>query len=303
MTPRFDWQTRSVAVVALGHEEAQLARYLVARLKQASLFVHASALTSRPTSDPDPAASGGKAEARAFDKIAVCLAELFDKVSGMVVVAPIGVTVRSIAPLLRSKLTDPAIVAVDALGRYAVSLLSGHEGGANDLSLLVAELLQAQPVITTTTEAKKRHVIGVGCRRGVPAQRIVAAVLESLERLRLDITSVRWLTSVDRKRDEPGLLEAAAELGLPLHFVRPEELRRWALTESAWVRHTLDLPAVAEPAAMLSGTRTRCLMPKTVFAPGITLAIAEETLPWSGSDQAPRTIEPTAPSEPFEPRI
>ena len=55
-----------------------------------------------------------------------------------------------------------------------MSLLSGHEGGANDLALQIANLVGAEPVITTTTEALKSVIVGVGCRRGTEAERIVA---------------------------------------------------------------------------------------------------------------------------------
>lgn len=324
MTIPHDWQSRAIALVALGPEEAEVARYLAARLPGASLHVHASATSTVHTDAIAEAVLGSATEAafeaspttatrqssssqsarvaseQRFDKTAQCLSDLFAAVQGIVVVAPIGVTVRSLAPLLRSKLTDPAVVAVDALGRYAVSLLSGHEGGANELSLVIADLLDAQPVVTTTTEAKKKHVIGIGCRRGVSAHDIVAAIRAALDRNGLELDTVRWLATAEIKRNEAGLHEAARALHLPLRFVRVEQLRRWALTESALVRSTFDVPAVAEPAALFCGTRTRCLMPKTVFHPGITLSIAEERLPWSGSDPDPARTEPTAPNEPFD---
>ena len=60
--------------------------------------------------------------------------------------------VRSLAPLLKDKTKDPAVVVVDQAGQFAVSLLSGHLGGANDLAKQVAEILGAQAVITTATD-------------------------------------------------------------------------------------------------------------------------------------------------------
>ena len=56
-------------------------------------------------------------------------------IRGLVYVVPVGVAVRAIAPLIRHKTTDPAVVAVNVGGRWAVSLLSGHEGGANQLAI------------------------------------------------------------------------------------------------------------------------------------------------------------------------
>ena len=64
-----------------------------------------------------------------------------------------GIVVRMIAPLLRSKDKDPAVVAIDDAGKFAVSLLSGHLGGANGLAGRCASLLGGTPVITTATDA------------------------------------------------------------------------------------------------------------------------------------------------------
>lgn len=64
-----------------------------------------------------------------------------------------GAVVRLIAPLLGDKRTDPGVVCVDEGGRFAVSLVGGHGGGANELAVEVGELLAAQPVVTTATDA------------------------------------------------------------------------------------------------------------------------------------------------------
>ena len=57
-----------------------------------------------------------------------------------------------------------------------ISLVSGHEGGANDLALRLANLIGAEPVISTSSEALKRIIVGVGCRRGTCAEWIMAAI-------------------------------------------------------------------------------------------------------------------------------
>lgn len=64
-----------------------------------------------------------------------------------------GIVVRAIAPHLQSKFEDPAVVVVDVAGKFAISLLSGHVGGANDAAIRVSQCLGAQPVITTGTDA------------------------------------------------------------------------------------------------------------------------------------------------------
>ncbi|MEU0075496.1 precorrin-3B C(17)-methyltransferase [Streptomyces sp. NPDC006332] len=64
-----------------------------------------------------------------------------------------GAVVRLVAPLLGDKASDPGVVCVDEGGRFAVSLAGGHGGGANELAVEVGELLGAQPVVTTATDA------------------------------------------------------------------------------------------------------------------------------------------------------
>jgi cobalt-precorrin 5A hydrolase/precorrin-3B C17-methyltransferase len=72
---------------------------------------------------------------------------------GLVVFLATGATVRLLAPLLGDKSTDPGVVCVDEGRRFAVALLGGHGGGANELARRVAELLGCEPVLTTATDA------------------------------------------------------------------------------------------------------------------------------------------------------
>ena len=77
----------------------------------------------------------------------------------LIFIGATGICVRAIAPYLKSKAEDPAVVVMDEDGRYAISLLSGHLGGANDLTLALSDLTGAQPVITTATDVNKRFAV------------------------------------------------------------------------------------------------------------------------------------------------
>ena len=79
-----------------------------------------------------------------------------------------GICVRAVAPYVCSKTSDPAVIVIDEQGRHAVSLLSGHIGGANALTLLAAKILGAEPVITTATDLNGRFAVDAfAARRGM----------------------------------------------------------------------------------------------------------------------------------------
>jgi precorrin-4 C11-methyltransferase len=89
-----------------------------------------------------------------IDTIDGFLKDSFSHFDAFIFVGAMGICVRSIAPYIRDKHTDPAVVCVDSAGRNAISVLSGHIGGANKLTMDVAKTIGAMPVITTLTDEK-----------------------------------------------------------------------------------------------------------------------------------------------------
>lgn len=262
-----------IGLVTLSAEGAQVIARLAEALAGAELFVHASV--------------PGPVQATRFQRLADVCGDLFGTHRALVFVAPCGAVVRAIAPHLRHKTTDPAVVVLDVGARHAVSLLSGHEGGANDIAVAIANILGAEPVVTTTTEAVKDLVVGVGCRRGCPPERIVGAISTALDELGLPLERVRLMASADLKADEAGLREAARMLHVPLRLIPGDDIRRTGLefVRTPVAERRVNLPAVAEPCALLAGRRTTLVLHRRISS-GVTVAVAQERLPWLASAPA-----------------
>ncbi|MEU3335772.1 precorrin-3B C(17)-methyltransferase [Streptomyces sp. NPDC006668] len=235
-----------------------------------------------------------------------------------------GAVVRLLAPLLGDKTTDPGVVCVDEGGRFAVSLVGGHGGGANELALEVGELLEARPVVTTATDAtgvagldtlglpvegavaavsralldgepvvldtevswplpplpvavEGSHVIrvtdravrpaehevllrppslvvGVGASKGAPVEELLGLIEDALRDAGLSVRSLAELATVDAKSDEPGIVEAARRLGVPLVTHSAEELAEVEVPNpSDAPLAAVGTPSVAEAAALAGG--------------------------------------------------
>ncbi|MER5221294.1 precorrin-3B C(17)-methyltransferase [Streptomyces flaveus] len=235
-----------------------------------------------------------------------------------------GAVVRLVAPLLADKASDPGIVCVDEGGRFAVSLVGGHGGGANELACAVGELLGAQPVVTTATDAvgvpgldtlgfpvegdvagvsralldgepvaleaevpwplpplpvaptgqytirvsdrlaePAAHevvlrppslVVGVGASKGASVDEVLANIEDALRDAGLSAKSLAELATVDAKADEPGIVKAAARLGVPLVTYSAEELAAVAVPNpSDAPLAAVGTPSVAEAAALVRG--------------------------------------------------
>ncbi|MBU5336117.1 cobalt-precorrin 5A hydrolase [Intestinibacter bartlettii] len=81
---------------------------------------------------------------------------IFNKYKFIVFIMATGIVVRTIAPLIQSKFKDPAVIVTDERGTNIISLLSGHMGGANEMTLYISHLIDSNPVITTATDVNNK---------------------------------------------------------------------------------------------------------------------------------------------------
>lgn len=281
----------------------------------------------------------------------------FHTKAGLVFIMATGIVVRTVAPYLLSKTSDPAVVVLDEKGEYVISLLSGHIGGANAMAKAIAEKIAATPIITTSSDlndvlavdlfAIRNHliigdmvqakvvtallvekkkvallnltplqiehdyakdvesaealivvsnrmnvvsekesvqlipqniVLGMGCRRGVAAEQIIAFIARSLNDLKIDARSIKCLATIDLKQDEVGLIEAAKHFHCPMQIIDRSAVLEveHLFVPSGFVKSNVGVGAVCEPAAYLAaGQKGEFLLKKTSFQ-GITLAVFEQ---------------------------
>ena len=310
--------------------------------------------------------------------------EHFQKGNVLVYIGACGIAVRAIAPFLKGKDTDPAVIVMDEKGQNVIPILSGHLGGANSWAQRLARITGGQAVLTTATdvnglfavdvfaainnlmiddlrkaasfsaqllrekaarvilpgkyadmisikgeapgELKVQHssdaelfgsseanavlispdqtpadaplqliprclIVGIGCRRGKSYEQLRDFVRETLEELGLRREGVCALASIDVKKEEPGLLSLAAELGVPLvtfsaQQLEEAELDGWTFAESDRVREHVGTGNVCERAAVAAGVG-KILRGKT-SRDGMTVCVgmAPVSLYWSEQDKA-----------------
>jgi len=127
-----------VAIIAITRNGARFGAVLHEGIPKSRLFV----IEKHAIGEAHPFSTGVQA----------LMDRLWPDYGGFVFIMATGIVVRTIAPLLQAKDRDPAVVVLDDAGRFAVSLLSGHIGGANALAKTCAKITGSLPVITTATD-------------------------------------------------------------------------------------------------------------------------------------------------------
>jgi precorrin-4/cobalt-precorrin-4 C11-methyltransferase len=157
-------EPQGVAVMALTPKGSELAANIAANIEGTSLYL--------PKKE-----SSGVAEAHGFTDFKTTFVNCFKQHKGLVCVMATGIVVRLLSSLLEGKESDPAVVVVDEMGRNAISLISGHLGGANRLAREVAAITGGQPVITTATDVQGKLSLDELAQR-------VGLVIENLDRVK-----------------------------------------------------------------------------------------------------------------------
>ncbi len=137
-----------IAVVSITKHGIALAGKVVAALPGAQLFCPEKFRAAGETAAPNAVHCY---EGKVGDQVPA----LFAAFDGIICIVSLGAVVRLIAPHLKNKETDPAVVVIDEAGRFVIPVLSGHLGGANQLAGHLATALGAQAVLTTASDARE----------------------------------------------------------------------------------------------------------------------------------------------------
>jgi cobalt-precorrin 5A hydrolase len=182
--------------------------------------------------------------------------ESFTQGHRLIFICATGIVVRTLAPVINDKKSDPAVLVLDEQGQFVIPLLSGHEGGANDLAAHVANLISAQLVATTVNKYQQPlYTVGMGCERGCPKDALLELLEQCLAQAQLNIRQISAIASIDIKADEQGLIELAAQLELPFICYSAKQLTKVESLQnshSEYVFKTVGATGVAEPSALLS---------------------------------------------------
>ena len=317
----------TIRVAALTPGGAALARRLARELPGAQVFLPHH-LAVPPEEVP-------------FARIAEVVAAAFAQREPLVCIMAAGIVVRSIGPHLQGKDQDPPVVVVDEAGQFAISLVSGHLGGANDLARQVAAITSGAPVITTATDVAglpafdvlagrlgliieniaavrevhaallqgrtvqvvdpedvlneslaaypdlfhcegemdkalagagptvyvgcqerswpahwlilrpRRLVAGLGCHAGTPAGEILALITETFQEEGLSLKCLKSMATIEARKDEPGLIGAARQLGVEFLWFSRKDLEGITVPHpSPHAAQHLGVASVSEAAAL-----------------------------------------------------
>jgi cobalt-precorrin 5A hydrolase len=304
-----------------------------------------------------------------FTSLKKCVEKNFNRYPRHLFIMATGIVIRMIADHIRHKTVDPAVVSMDDTGRYVISLLSGHLGGANQLTWEIAGLTDAEPVISTATDAnqvpaidmmaQKRGLrienpemikrinmaflekekiwfhdpfslfsdfldssgftgrlpdyflsktreydccvmiddcihddnqclrlrpstlcVGIGCNRGTTESEIMNLLKDVFLGNALSLLSIRYIATIEIKKDEKGILKVSESLNVPIIFFESRELDSVKNVKniSQLVKKHTGAKSVCEAAAILAAANGELIVEKQKTK-NVTLAVSRITDP------------------------
>lgn len=195
-------------------------------------------------------------------------------------IGAVGIAIRMIAPFIKDKYTDPAVLCMDENGRYVIPLLSGHVGGAVEIAKNIADCTGALPVITTATDVQNKFAVDVFARKNhlaitdrELAKNISAAVLEGEPiGIYVEADCEDWL-------GDTGALQRFEELRICREY---GELRQYeygiAVVQKLGKKEANMLYLV--PRNIVVGIGCRKGTTRSVLEQGVTEALTEHNMGW-----------------------
>lgn len=216
--------------------------------------------------------------------------QLFRNCNSLVFIMPCSTAVKVLAPYFSGSSEAPSVVVVDAAGHNAISLLPGENDLADKLAAKVAEIIGANPVITSDAAVLRTEnvepfkdnlrnlILGIFCRKGVNREDIRNAVIDYLSRFERTIDQLKLVTSLDIKKDDKALIEFCCEQGLEFMTISGEVIKK--IEEGNFypkpAKDKAVVGGIVEACALTGASGNAKLLGKRCVYGKITLALAEE---------------------------
>ena len=151
-------ENNEIAIICITQNGKNLALRLQSELKEGHVYFVKK-------KSEDELQEFSKGVIRIYEKLKDFVPTIFNKYRYIVFIMATGIVVRTIAPLIQSKFEDPAVIVTDERGTNVISLLSGHMGGANEMTLYISHLIGANPVITTATDVNNKSSLDMMAKK------------------------------------------------------------------------------------------------------------------------------------------
>lgn len=163
---------------------------------------------------------------------------------GFIFISATGIAIRMINPYIESKIKDPAIIVIDDMGQYAISLLSGHIGGANDITHWIAKEIGAIPVITTASDNRGIDAVDVFAKRNnyyiedMQSAKVITSMMINEKKVGLytedenkinykNIETIHDITNIDPSSEGAIIVTSVENIGkidIPYTMLRPKNI-------------------------------------------------------------------------------